>query len=251
MTKNRFTVLQPLPTESCIEERDLMNEKYVIHPIQVGTIIRKKSNMVYGGSAEKTVFPLIIFYVEGCGHKMLIDTGGSAPDGKHWLPYERTEGEHPANALASIGVSCEDIDTVFFIHLHWDHAGNNAIFPNAELIVQRTEYEFISAEDRPGFERDLAMESHYTLVNGSINDVRPGVSVILTPGHSVGSQCIKIETNEGSVIMVGDLMPTYENLVRNVPNGGYYDLAVITESMIRIRKQGVPIFPGHDMSKFG
>ncbi len=46
-------------------------------------------------------------------------------------------------------------------------------------------------------------------------------------------------------------MPTYENLVRNVPNGGYYDLAVITESMIRIRKQGVPIFPGHDMSKFG
>lgn len=43
MTKNRFTVLQPLPTESCIEERDLMNEKYVIHPIQVGTIIRKKA----------------------------------------------------------------------------------------------------------------------------------------------------------------------------------------------------------------
>ena len=43
--------------------------------------------------------------------------------------------------LAKTGFRLEQVDTLILTHLHFDHAGNFAAFPNARLIVQRREYE--------------------------------------------------------------------------------------------------------------
>lgn len=68
---------------------------YKITPLKLGTIIRKKSNMIYHcGDDTPMTFPLISFLLEGNGHKVLVDTGGSVPDGQKWMPYARSEKEN-------------------------------------------------------------------------------------------------------------------------------------------------------------
>ena len=219
---------------------------YSVTPIKLGTIVRKKSNMVYGAGDELTEFPLLAFYLEGNGHKILVDTGGSAPDGAHWMPYTRPPEESLPAALAAIGVSPHEIDSVFFTHLHWDHAGNNHLLTNATFYAQRAEYKAILEKDLPGYERDLVLKSSYTLLDGDIHGVLPGISVYLTPGHSVGSQSIVAQAPSGPVVLAGDLIPTYENIEKHVPNGGNYDLKVITDSVDRVLALGGKIFPGHE-----
>lgn len=223
---------------------------YTITPLRLGTITRKKSNMVFGAEDTLTDFPLIAFLLEGFGLKLLVDTGGSPPDGVHWMPYVRKEEESLPAALARAGVQPREIDAVLFTHLHWDHVGNNACLPRARFYVQRTEYEWIAAEDRPGYDRELMLRSRYKLLDGDVENVLPGISVLLTPGHSVGSQCVVAETPDGPVILTGDLIPTYENMEKNVPNGGHYDLKVISDSMARVKALDLPILPGHDSAVF-
>ena len=114
---------------------------YTIQPLRLGTIKRKKENMSYKcGVTDIIDFPLISYYLEGNNHKIIVDTGGAPPDGVRWQPYFRTENESLDSALKAIGVSPEEIDIVILTHLHWDHASNNHLFPNAHFIVQQKEF---------------------------------------------------------------------------------------------------------------
>ena len=81
----------------------MATDKYKITPLRLGTITRKKSNMVYQASDTITDFPLIAWLLEGQNAKILVDTGGSAPDGKHWMPYTRKDSEALDAALRLAG----------------------------------------------------------------------------------------------------------------------------------------------------
>lgn len=218
---------------------------YKITTLPVGTITRKKSNMIAGASAEPVDFPLLCFLLENEERKILIDTGGSTPNGVNWMPYRRDASESLESRLAEYGVSPEEINAVFFTHLHWDHCGNNALFTNATFYVQKLEYDYIAVEERGGYERSLVTLSDYTLLDGNTEEVLPGISVILTPGHSVGSQSILVNTERGKVIFSGDTIPTFENIRLHVPNSANYDNDVIMNSMERILAYGYEIIPGH------
>ncbi len=207
--------------------------------------------MVYHcGNDELTEFPLISFLLEGDGHKILIDTGGSEPDGEKWMPYVRADNQTLDAQLREHSVAPETIDSVFFTHLHWDHVGNNTCVPHAKFYVQREEYCFIQETDRPGYERELVLASEYQLLDGDHENVLPGISVLFTPGHSVGSQTIVVETDDGPVALAGDLIPTWENIELGLPNGGNYDLDIIRASMERVCKLGIKILPGHEKKLF-
>ncbi len=223
---------------------------YTITPLKLGTITRKKSNMVYGAEDTPAEFPLLAFLLEGFGLKLLVDTGGSAPDGTRWMPYTRTPEESLPAALAAAGAEPEEIGAVFFTHLHWDHAGNNTLLPHAQFYVQWAEYGYIAAEERPGYERELVLQSKYKLLDGDVQNVLPGISVLLTPGHSAGSQCVIAATPEGPVVLAGDLIPTCENLARNAPNGGHYDRNLIAASMARVTALNLRVLLGHDAAVF-
>lgn len=222
---------------------------YQIIPLHLGTITREKSNMIYRCGSEKPVnYPLLAFLLVGNGHKILVDTGGSEPNGQAWMPYERPEDQRLEAQLKLHGTAPEEIDTVLFTHLHWDHAGGNACLKNALFYTQRKEYDAIRLQAVPGYERSLVLSSSYQLLDGDQEQFLPGVSVLLTPGHSVGSQSILVDTPDGPCLLAGDLIPTFENLALGLPNGGNYDLKVITSSMERVQGLGVKIIPGHEPS---
>jgi N-acyl homoserine lactone hydrolase len=228
---------------------------YTIRPLRLGTIKRKKENMSYRcGVSDIIDFPLISYYLEGSAHSILVDTGGTPPDGVHWQPYTRTENESLDKALYNIGVSPEDIDIVILTHLHWDHASNNHLFANARFIVQQKEYDYLTApepEVKAGYEPELVMRTEYKLVDGD-TDIVPGISVVLAPGHSTGMQCVVVETGAGKYILGGDLITLFENWEAepHIPNGVFYDLNIMVESMEKIDRINGTVLPGHDGEVF-
>ncbi len=228
---------------------------YTIRPLRLGTIRRKKENMSYHcGVTDIMDFPLIAWYLEGKGHKILVDTGGTAGGGTRWQPYFRAENESLERSLQNIGVSPGEIDTVILTHLHWDHASNNHLFPGARFVIQKKEYDFLVAPEpavKTGYEPGLPLKTGYELVDGDC-DIYPGISVVLAPGHSAGMQCVVVETRAGKYVLGGDLVTLFENWEAqpHIPNGVFYDLDLMLESLAKIDRLHCAVLPSHDQEVF-
>lgn len=235
-----------------------------IQPIKVGTIIGDKSAFTYlqnyGVQQEQ---PVLIWYIDGADKKVLVDTGPCNPDwaAKYHWPLKRTPEEEPSVALKRRGIDPESIDIVILSHLHWDHAFNNHLFPDAQFIVQEAElryaicplpvhakgYEAVTIGMRP----DYYTHTKFTVIRGD-REIIPGISVILTSGHSPGSQCVVVETYKGNYVIASDTVPMFENwegtdLMKHIPSGIHVGLTECFESFEKIERVADFVLPGHDI----
>ena len=166
---------------------------------------------------EMTPVPVSGFLVTlDDGKRLLIDTGMSRDHiGNPQLTYGGTDfqdvivpdmdpADDVVSRLAEAGLTPADIDYVINTHLHFDHAGNNFLFTNATIFVQREQRDF--ADGHPAFPNQYwnLPELTYELVDGR-REVLPGVEVLPTPGHVPGHQSVVLELPEtGTVILSGD-----------------------------------------------
>jgi glyoxylase-like metal-dependent hydrolase (beta-lactamase superfamily II) len=152
---------------------------------------------------------------------VLVETGC----GDKWSEKERAiyglDGRTVVDALREHGVDPASIETVIVTHLHFDHAGGlttldgdtpRPVFPNAEVVVQRREWDDALA-NRSTMTRTY-LRSHLDpiadrvrLVDGAA-DILPGIRVEPLPGHTPGQQGVFIETSDGTIVFPGDLIPT-------------------------------------------
>jgi glyoxylase-like metal-dependent hydrolase (beta-lactamase superfamily II) len=129
--------------------------------------------------------------------------------------------------LHAIGVAPEDIDIVINTHLHFDHCGWNTVrrgdqivatFPNATYYVQEQEWE----HGRLQLERDaisymspnydpLLESGQMVLLNGD-QEIVPGISVKVFPGHTANMQAVMIESGSKKACYISDLIPTSAHL---------------------------------------
>lgn len=233
-----------------------------IHPLHLGTINRYKDSFMFKiGYGIRIDLPILAFYIEGADKKILVDTGGCAPEDTEQksevkyvrAPYSRTKEQEIVNALKSkVGVSPDEIDIVINTHLHWDHCSGNDLFPNAEIIVQKKELE--SARNpipllSVAYLRKYIDDINYTTVEGD-KEIVKGVTVIFTPGHTEGFQGVKIEAMQKSYFLAGDCVALYESLNYNPPwpNGLFVNLREYHQSLEKVAKINAEIIPGHDMS---
>ena len=161
--------------------------------------------------------------VQAHGKNILLDSGyGSKMTEKQrgYFHYEQYNGG-TLGGLARLGLSPEDIDLVIDTHLHNDHCGGNTayaedgslvpVFPNAEYVVQRREYEdashpnertratYIAANFRP-----LMESGQMRLLDGDTEFV-PGVCGVVTPGHTPGHMSVRLESGGQHAAFVCDL----------------------------------------------
>jgi glyoxylase-like metal-dependent hydrolase (beta-lactamase superfamily II) len=95
--------------------------------------------------------------------------------------------------LARFGLLTSDIDLVVNSHLHFDHCGNNQLFPQAQIFVQADELAIARTPNYTVTEWfDYAGAPLYP-VSGNI-EIRPGIKLLSTPGHTPGHQAVLIET---------------------------------------------------------
>jgi len=232
---------------------------YKITPLHLGDITRPKSNMIYSYEGKEVLdFPLIAWYLEG-EHKILVDTGGSAPDsemGKKTAPYKRSQAQELDMALGKIGVSPKDIGYVILTHLHWDHAGNNHFFPHAKLFCQKSELEGLTDAENAskGYDHDYISGFSYELIDGD-KQLFNGISVMLAPGHTPGMQCVIVDTADGKAVLTGDLITLRESLTYDPPRFNallYSDAAfpIAQASFEKVMTISRLIYPGHDPGVF-
>jgi N-acyl homoserine lactone hydrolase len=142
------------------------------------------------------------FVVTHPGGAVLVDTGVGGP--QEWLDDWRVVNRSVADALAGLDMTPGDIDLVINTHLHFDHCGQNAVFPHAPSYVQRAELARAERESPELYDWFGFANARFELLDGDA-EILPGLSVLATPGHTVGHQCVLVRTGDGAgELLIGD-----------------------------------------------
>lgn len=186
--------------------------------------------------------------------------------------YALPDGQRMEAQLARHGYAPSDITTVVLTHLHEDHVGSLHLFPHAEIVLARAEYE---ARDSLVF--GLAPLAHPRSIENvqhwrPVDFTDPGVggfdtsknltadgriTLLPTPGHSPGSTSVLVDMGDYRILLPGDAMYTIRHLatddVRQLQVG---DAPGFTDSLRRIQwlrraDPGLIILPGHDHTDYG
>jgi glyoxylase-like metal-dependent hydrolase (beta-lactamase superfamily II) len=149
--------------------------------------------------------------------------------------------------LAEIGLKPPDVTYVAISHTHGDHIGNVGLFPDAEILIQRTEYEWIHGGNGPNenvnqlmalARRLIGNPRHIRLIDGDLDVFGDGsVTLISTPGHTLGSQSLLVHLkNSGFTILSGDVVHLEENFAKSRVPSLNTDKQASIESMEKIRQ---------------
>jgi len=142
------------------------------------------------------------------GQQLLWDTGlPAALKGK-----TQTEGDFTTSLdktiteqLAALGLKPEDIDVVGISHMHFDHTGQAAQFPNARLVIGKGDFDGSAGTDDPSgpWRKDGAA---VTAQDGDIDIFGDGSIVAkFLPGHTPGHHALLVKLASGPVLLTGDL----------------------------------------------
>src|SRR5260370_42112543 len=113
-----------------------MGSTYEIYAIRYATMSRTPHmNHLLPDPHETSAQDLdyFVWLIRGGGRDILVDTGFNAAEAR---ARNRKLTLNPVQALARFGVRAEDIRAVVVPHLHYDHAGNLPLFPNARVHLQ-------------------------------------------------------------------------------------------------------------------
>jgi N-acyl homoserine lactone hydrolase len=227
--------------------------EYVIHPLVVGMNETDQGIMTYlKGYGKRIYLPIYVFYLEGGPEKILVDTGleqfmvppGVAEEyGLEVLEFE--------DALAKYELAPEDIDIIIHTHLHNDHCENDYKCTKARVFVQEKELAFFQ-NPHPVDHRyfpDLLDGVEVVTVEGDV-EIVPGISVMLTPGHTPGGQSVVVNTKQGKAVITG-FCCNEQNFPASgpvVPPGVHLDLLQAYESVQRVKAAADILIPLHDLS---
>jgi glyoxylase-like metal-dependent hydrolase (beta-lactamase superfamily II) len=153
----------------------------------------------------------------------------------------QTNATHlPAN-MAAAGIDYKKIDTIMISHFHPDHVWglmekgtNTPVFPNAELIVNATEYNFwtdpsqvekLPPGRKPAGQRiasNFPKWKNWKLVQDG-TEVAPGIHLIAAPGHTPGHSVYLIDAGKEQFMVSADIMYVPALLAPHPEWQGSYD----------------------------
>jgi len=237
-----------------VDASKLTREKHRIRPLEIVAIQEVPlPGMTYlSGFGEVTTTNGYIWCIEGPRESIIVDTGGKA-ETLGMLGILAKDVQSPENALGKLGLKCEDIDTVILTHLMSDHFEYAGKFENARFVVQKDELDY-ARNPHPLMQyfylpiQHLLDEVNFDVVEGD-REIVSGVKVLLTPGHSPGSQSVAIETEKGTAVITGFCCIS-ENFVEGVwpvtPPGIHTNATQAYDSMLKVKGIADIIIPLHE-----
>lgn len=120
-------------------------------------------------------------------------------------------------ALAEEGVKPSQIGQVFLSHLHFDHANNIDLFPHAEVIVSRAEWEY--AQNPPSEDIYISAPVVQHIARRKPTLVEDGtrlhgcLTCLATPGHTPGHMALHFNEEGGlRIVLAGDSVKTLRDM---------------------------------------
>lgn len=172
--------------------------------------------------------PLPFFLIVHPRGNVLFDTGihpeAITDAARRWRGLDKVfaprlrPGDDAMSQLQRLGMSVDDIDVVINSHLHFDHAGANAFFPSATVIVNQREWD--AAHDAAEIKRNAFIPDdydhplQYTFIDGEHDLFGDGRLVVFpTYGHTPGHQSLRLELEQSGVwVLAADSCYMLENL---------------------------------------
>ncbi len=123
--------------------------------------------------------------------------------------------------LDDLGVKPEDVNYIALSHLHYDHAGNMELFPNAQILIQKEELDaYNSPTPAKDYHYDMdiltTLPNQVQIVTEDNADVFGDGSAMLikSPGHTPGHQILRLNLNAGVRYLSGDLYASVSNFMK-------------------------------------
>ena len=216
-------------------------------------------------------FSSTCYLIRHGGSSLMWDTGvpeATMGDPKGWSTLPKLIVYHLdrtiTSQLAEIGLKTSDIDYVAISHTHGDHIGNVKLFPDATVLLQRAEYDWINSGPLtdPNLNQLVILArqlmghpKNLKLIDGDLDVFGDGsVILISTPGHTPGSQSLMIHlANSGYIVLSGDVVHLQENFEKNIVPALNVDKAQSLASMQRVRdimqSYNAKLFINHDKAQ--
>lgn len=234
---------------------------YAIYAIKYAHVGRKAwGNFIDGDPHEDSDMPLdyFVWAIVGNGRTIVVDTGFDAPmAAKRGREIYRPVEE----GLEAVGIRHADVRDVIVTHMHYDHCGNGALFPNATFHLQDTEMEYVTGrcmchqQINHAFEADDVARMVHRVFAGRVqfhdgtDEIAPGITVHKIGGHTKGLQCVRVATERGHVVLASDATHFYEHMETRRLFRVLYNLGDMLEgynTLERLSSSRAHIIPGHD-----
>lgn len=221
---------------------------------------RLASRNFLGGAGGDGPMPVAYhaFVLQGPAGIVMVDTGADAGRCER---MGKRPGRGVAEALAALGAAPADVAHVMQTHLHWDHAGGTALFPNAVYHLQAREMAYCTSPAmrhavlRAGYEpADIAAmaallhEGRLRLHDG-VAEPLPGLRLRHVGGHTDGLQVLDVPTRRGRMCLAGDAVAFRENLLQRVPFPALFhvgDALDAFDTVLDLADDPALVIPGHD-----
>jgi glyoxylase-like metal-dependent hydrolase (beta-lactamase superfamily II) len=238
----------------------MSHDVHEVFAILYGHHARRASENYVFGDPHDAEDPLAYFVwlIRGPQGTIVVDTGF---DESMASKRGRTLVHPVGEGLASLGVSADQVKDVIVTHLHYDHAGNHALFPGARYHLQDAEMAYATgrcmhhAHARVPFDVDDVVAMVRKLYAGRVvfcdghEEIVPGVTVHRIGGHSRGLQCVRVRTRRGHVVLASDASHLYAHFQTGrvfpiVDSIG--DVLEGYRTLRRLAESDAHVVPGHD-----
>lgn len=160
--------------------------------------------------------------VDENGEAILVDTGfdpDAIPGANTY--HNQTEELRVRSAIEKLGFNPDGIKDVIMTHIHWDHTAGMPEFPQARFLFQADEFRGLlqlNPNEETYFNPShwLHLLPNMELIEGN-REIKPGLKVIHSGGHTWGHQLVEVQTKEGLVHLIGDSPFNYDMLWKQIP----------------------------------
>ncbi len=218
-----------------------------VHALVCGYEVSDKGALTLNKDVGKKIkIPYYSWLIEDPNHTILVDTAVSVrwkelhpkPLADAYPPHLDYE-ERLDVLLGMLGFKTQDIDIVINTHLHYDHCGNNEMFPKARFLVNEAELKHARRPgwwDEGGYVKALFDTAHlkYKAISNNYR-VCPGISIFPTIGHTLGHQSVVVRLEKtGLLVLVGDAIYLRENIETPILPGIYWNAEEYAKSLTKL-----------------
>lgn len=232
------------------------------------------------GPGGEVRFPCYAVLIEHKDGRYIFDTGYDHAHVQRVLPFEKpiqTREQTIPGALATVGLTPQDIDYVINSHYHFDHCGGNKHLTKACTICHQRELE-VSGACQPfehlgysdlSFAPDLARKQknppppdpamdiytpRFETLTGD-QEIAKGLWLFETPGHTAGHYSLMVELKgRRPMLFTADACYSKKNMDLMCISSFHLDPVASVKSLHRLKelaaKHDAELFYSHDAESF-